>query len=243
MRNTWKKLAFVVCAAVALFSWMPAAVADTVTFVGGSGYGPYQTGQGGEFTLLPAGSISGASSLYAAESRDWAEPGTFQSFCLERNEYIWANQTYDVLLSDSAHEGGVAGGNPDPISIGTAWLYWQFARGTLAYNYSGTAAQRKASAGALQNAFWCLEEELGCPASGNDYYNLVIAQFDTLTGARADAGGAYGVKVLNLYDVGYAEQAAHGRQDQLILVPEPASILGLGTVLFLIGSKLRRKRA
>ena len=27
--------------------------------------------------------------------------------------------------------GGVSGGNPDPISRGTAWLYLQFAQGTL----------------------------------------------------------------------------------------------------------------
>ena len=41
--------------------------------------------------------------------------------------------------------GGISGGNPDPISRGTAWLYLQFAKGTLAgYNYGlGPSWQRQ----------------------------------------------------------------------------------------------------
>jgi hypothetical protein len=47
----------------------------------------------------------------------------------------------------------------DILSKGTAWLYSQFAQELLiGYNFSGATAQRKTSAGLLQNAIWALED-------------------------------------------------------------------------------------
>jgi len=49
------RLLLVVCIAVALCLWTPAALADTVQMgYSGSSYGLYQTNRGGEFTLTPS---------------------------------------------------------------------------------------------------------------------------------------------------------------------------------------------
>ena len=58
--------------------------------------------------------------------------------------------------------GGGAVNGADPISIGTAYLYSEFAKGTLQdYAFAGTEAEREASAALLQNAIWYLEKEGG----------------------------------------------------------------------------------
>ena len=94
------------------------AMAYTVTTTGG--YGLYQTGQGGEFSLTPN---SGWNVLNNYDAKAKTYGGTaFQSFCIEGNEYMNANATYNATLNTAAVNGGISGGNPDPISIGTAKL-------------------------------------------------------------------------------------------------------------------------
>ena len=69
---------------------------------------------------------------------------------MEENEYFTPGSTYYYGISQNAVNGGVSGGHPDPISKGTAWLYLNFAQGTLTgYNYS-TGALGNAIAAALQ---------------------------------------------------------------------------------------------
>ena len=50
-----------------------------------------------------------------------ADVPTFHTFCMEENQYVNIGGTYFYQISN-ATDGGVNGG-PDPISIGTAWLY------------------------------------------------------------------------------------------------------------------------
>ena len=58
--------------------------------------------------------------------------GTFNSFCLEINEYINpSGRPYYYTLSHGADQRWLGGPSPDPISLGTAWLFSQFATGTL----------------------------------------------------------------------------------------------------------------
>ena len=77
------------------------------------------------------------------------------------NEHFTPGSTYYYGISQGAINGGISGGNPDPISRGTAWLYLQFATGNLAnlanYDYSAGAGGN-ASAAALQATIWWLEE-------------------------------------------------------------------------------------
>lgn len=202
---------------------------------------PYRTGNGGEFTAkLTTGWTYDVLSLYADDTKDQAGyTNSFQTFCIESNEYLKTDgYEYNVTLNDSAVLGGSGGGNPDPLSVGTAYLYELFAKGTLdtltSYIYdetSGTA--RKDEAGKFQQALWALEDEIPNP-SGNEYFDLAVGQFGSIANAKANNAGTYAVKVMNLYG------SIDPRQDQLVLVPVPAAvllgILGLGVA----GIKLRK---
>ena len=239
-----KKFVFILCAAVALFSLpIGAAALDTVTTVGG--YGPFQTLQGGEFTLLPAGSLSGVASNYSGLASNSVQTGTFQTFCIEDNEYIYPNAVHHYVLNSAAVAGGLGGGSPDPISKGTAYLYYYFAKGTLAgyaYTNPGRSGGIGTSADLLQQALWYLEnEDVGNGSfrpgdiAANPFMALVNSEYGSIAEARVDANGAFGVAVLNLYDA-----AGAPRQDVLVVTPEPLTMLLLG--LGLVGlAGLRRK--
>jgi hypothetical protein len=199
----------------------------------------YYTSPGGEFTLTPSGIPSVPNGV------------PFQTFCVETNEYINIGGTYYVNVNTAAvlGDGGKkAGGNPltgglgDPLDARTAYLYTQFRAGTLAgYNYTAGAG-RAASAGALQNAIWVIEQETG-KVLETDQARAFKAAADAATApggewyAKYGADGIGDVRVLNLY----SDSTRTGLcQDQLVLVPAPAAI-GLGMLgLALVGWLKRR---
>ena len=238
-----KSIFMVLIVFVLLTSFSQKAVALTIST--GSNYGPYQAGGGGEFTWAPDSSLAWVLNNYDAKAKGFSNglPGTapfstFQSFCIEKNEGFSLNTTYDVVLSDYANYGGVGGAtnNKDPLSKGTAWLYSQFASGILSgYNYTGTESQREASAAALQNTIWWLENEISNLSNSNIFKQAVLNQFGSFTNAKSDNNGMFSVMALNLTDF-----AGGKHQDQLVATPEPAAalLLGLG-FLGLFG--MRRK--
>lgn len=146
-------------------------MAATVTTTGNNinpqqdynGYGPYQTGDGGEFTLQVSSDLSWILSNNYVESLTKDVAGitnSFQTFCVETTEYINSNTTYNVTISNSIISGGAGASNLKYVSLGTASLCSQFATGGLAkygYIYNSGGAQTAN----LQNAIWMLERRNG----------------------------------------------------------------------------------
>jgi len=241
-----KSTLMIIVASLFLIMFSQMSFAYTLTTVGG--YGPYQSEQGGEFTLSPGDGLSWVLNYYDAKATGGSNyPGTFESFCLEHGEYIYPDTTHSATLNSGAVLGGAGGsvGGIDPLSKGSAWLYYQFAKGTLAnYNYDGTNAERKSSAAALQDAIWWLEEESADPGAGNVFREAILAAFGNAANAMADNGGLYPVMVANLWENGYAGVSGHERQDVLIVTPIPSAIWLLGWGLIgLVGVRRRRMQA
>jgi hypothetical protein len=189
----------------------------------------FQNGVGGEFNAVTTGL------------------GSFATFCLEDGEFIAQPPSgpYTYTINTGAVQGGPGATTTDPntglnmdnVSLGTAWLYSQFAAGTLTLD-TGTGsyfdANQLANAGELQQAIWYLEDE--APGQSNGYVVLAEnALSETVPQIEADSLGAYGVVALNLFN-----PDGSLAQDQLAVVPQVAPepttagcfLLGLGALAF-----------
>jgi hypothetical protein len=203
--------------------------------------GPYQSGVGGEFNAYSA-SLNPIAMGYSPLTMANVGHGMgFETFCMEYTEEFIPGGTYNYTISQAAIHGGVPGGS-DPISLGTAWLYLNFAEGLLTgYDFTN-AANRTADAGQLQDTIWWLEGERPDPGATNQFRQLVISHFGGAANAMADNNGFYGVEVLNLY---YPDGTLS--QDQLVLVPDSgttAVLLGVGLLgLFLFHRKVTPRRS
>jgi hypothetical protein len=162
----------------------------------------------------------------------------FQTFCLERDEDVDLNNTYNASVNGGiAYGGGFNTDSGDPISRGTAWLYDQFTRGVLlTYNYA-PGAGRAADADVLQDAIWMLEQEQAVNTA-NYFVSLAIGHFGSLANAMLDNNGQLGIGVLHLTTT---SPAGHPAQDFLVRVPDGgASIALLGMALLGVGAFRRR---
>ncbi len=166
---------------------------------------------------------------------------TWQSFCVEKNEYITQNTAYTVEgISGYAKAGGIGGHDAfingktaDSLGNETAWLFWNFSKGTLgtgAYAYTSTYEQE----GYLQNVIWFLEDEISSlDTKTKNFYNSWHADYLTAYNSGWRNNGQ--VQVVNL---------GVGRQDQLIIghhAPEPATMLLFGFGLIGLAGIGRKK--
>src|ERR1017187_3068385 len=100
----------------------------------------YSYGVGGEFNAVPNAALlsvnpalAGYSPVFPATSGLNLTAGSpnFQTFCIETGEEFSPGSTYNVTISyDIKYDGGLFPSG-SPITIGTAYLYSQFAAGTL----------------------------------------------------------------------------------------------------------------
>ena len=203
---------------------VPVMLANQVTVEGApGGYGPYQTGGGGEFTFKPDAGLSYVLNSYEGLAKNQGVSGTFQSFCVEDREIIYPNTTLNVVLNDHSVYSG------QTLSVGAAWLYAQFATGQLA-GYDHSAAK----IGDLQNSIWMLMHEnidSRNAVYNHTYYDLAVSTFGS-SGVFAADNGAHHVAVMNLWD-GTPNTQGNQRQDMLIYgVPDG------GTTCALLGMAL-----
>lgn len=177
---------------------------------------------------------------------------SFATFCLERNESLSIPGVYTYVKNVGTINGGVGGGNPDPISRGTAYLYTLFATGALTgYDY-GDPALRPLDAGYLQDAIWYLEHEFideSVPLNrvpSNPFLALAASQFGDLATARLDNNqpDLYPVFALNLYSTDIFGNLV-AVQDVIVYSPVPdggMTVLMLGAGLTGL-ALIRRRRA
>lgn len=212
--------------------------------------GPYQTGFGGEFSATPAPGWLPFFGYVNGVTMNVGGAGSFQTFCLETGVTLPTGVLLNGVLNPAGSViGGFGGGNPDPVSQGTGWLYSQFVGGTLAgYDYTdpGRSGYYN-SADLLQRTIWWLEDEnplrydylsngTAAPIAGTVFYNAVIAYFGNAANAKANGGGNYGVYALNL-----TQPDGTLVQDVLVRVPDGgATLMLLGGALVGLGALRRR---
>jgi len=210
----------------------------------------YFSGSGGEFTMyggardefggqLPfnlhnRGYVSGLTG-------DIAKTGSFQTFCVETDEYVYGGEAMQVYVSYSnvdgtqpgshAWGGGANTNSGDDLDPRTAYLYTKFVQGKLSsYNYTPGTSARATSAAELQKVIWYIENEIGSvTGQALTWFN----EANTAVNTGVWSGLGY-VRVLQNANV------KNYRQDFLYLVPVPGAVLlgmlGLGAA----GIRLRR---
>ncbi len=193
------------------------AAADVVHFDSfGAGSSPHPR-------LVGAGGGRGGEFVVTADSL-----GTFKTFCLELTEHVSIGGSYNYSLQTYADHGSEP--ENDPLDVRSAWLYLHYRDGTLddlvdGYNYGSNA-----SANALQEAFWVIEDE---PLAG---VTSPLAQ-DLIDAAAVGSFGwshLHGVRVMVLTD-----DQGRNYQDQLGVIPAPGAAL-LGIVGLTLVRRLRR---
>jgi hypothetical protein len=218
------------------------AMVALVLWVGGAG-----TALAGTVTLtdwttgdFAINAPNGGGAFKATTSGGPLGVSAFMTFCLEFNEHFSYNGTYDYELSNSAKLGGVAGGNPDPISDATRWLYFNAIKGTHAALVTAVGGALNYSGQYFQEAIWYLEQER---TSGQIHAkSLALAQ----NAALAVAGGAWTNLAAQGHRV-FAMNLTKGttpQQDQLAYgVPDAGTTLTLlGLALTGMGLVRRSKR-
>lgn len=227
-----KKTLFALLSVAAMAVTQVQALTVTVDQVSG-----YWAGSGGEFNVSPVTGVGYSSlDLYNNTSGQLG----FGTFCIDRNVGITVPGQYTAVVNAS----GITSSG-DAITLGTAWLFSQFAQGTLSgYDYTdisgGTSSGRATSALNLQLALWTLQGSYSYPdPTVNSFLNLIIAKFGSLAAAEVAADGAYDVGALNLYNTSTGDAV----QPMLTLLPDGGSaliLLGMGlSSMALIARKFR----
>jgi len=182
------------------------ALADTISIP--LGFGPYQYNYGGEITATLSSGVSG---YVPGVTSGFVNSGSFQTFCVEFSESLVVG-TFTAIPANMTTMTGFT------LNKGTAWLYEQFAAGTLSgYNYGPDATIRKVSANALQQEIWHL---MGNQAAANSIFDPIVdaaALAGNWNKLDANTTEFSDTRLLNMWVVGQVGQSAGARQDLLFI--------------------------
>jgi len=162
----------------------------------------------------------------------------FETFCIERDEYITLGTKYLVgyITTDAIQGGKNPTPSPDPLDPKTAYLFYKYSTNSL----SGYVDDNQ-HANALQEVIRYIEEEY---YPDNHILSALAQQF--YTDAQSNAGNSlWDVKVLNMYQGYNAQGIPTGFvQDQLVYqpTPEPGTLFLVGAGLLGLGAKFRRRK-
>jgi len=142
----------------------------------------------------------------------------FNTFCLETDEYFNPGNSYYVYdISNTAYAGGANTNSGDELDFRTAYLYRQYLDGSITDQTL------------LQNAIWVIEQEI--TSSDASVLNLI--------NTAANASGYYGIAVMNISSDG---AGVNLKQSMLVPVPEPGTLILLGSGLLGLALVGRRKK-
>lgn len=234
------RLLFGSAVALALLFGAESARADTL-YIGDSAE---RIGSGGAFHVTSySGSLAPVSSLITG-----VDGGQFNTFCIEKDEFISLGGEYAYSVGSAAIHGGAGGPDPDPLDSVTAKLFYAYWTGQLqGFEYStGTdvdgsgVSEHGRDMRDLQNAFWYLEDEIGSSAGGETLAFITWASGKSWGNLGQEWTGVGGVRVLNLFD----KTTGAVKQSQMIVVPLPTGALMGFALLGVLGvaNRIRSRR-
>ncbi len=217
-----------------------ASYVGTVTL---QGSGVYPGNGGGEFTAYTSVDYT---DNYDAKALYNNSTG-FETFCIETGVEFNFGISYNYSLgslSQPLSNGGT--GSALPLSLGAAWLYYQFGTGNLAnYEYAYNTT-RQTDDNLLQAAIWTLQGNqlynagvygTGATVANNIYYAAAIAALGGVVNANSAYTGT-SVEILQMWDINNGNAA----QNQLVLTggtpPTPHPTPDGGMTVALLGGAL-----